>query len=73
LVRYVDALSRAPLNFGPAEESAWSLDGGKALEVARQAAKAAVVQALQPMYDAAQAELAAARQERGELVRTHRG
>jgi hypothetical protein len=40
-------------------------------EVARSAARRAVVETIQPRFDAALAELEAARKERAELVRAH--
>jgi hypothetical protein len=70
-VHHLEALSKAQIAFGREEEEAWQLDGGRALEAARNAAKAAVVAALQPIYDQARAELDAARRERGELVKAH--
>jgi hypothetical protein len=74
--QYVDhlrLLSQATTTFGAAEESAWGLDGGRALEAARQAARVAVVATIQPIFDAALAELEAARRERAELVKAHGG
>jgi hypothetical protein len=68
-VHHLEALSKATIGFGREEEAAWQLDGGRALEAARQAAKAAVVQVLQGVYVEALAELSAAREERADLVR----
>jgi hypothetical protein len=65
----LERLSRATIGFGREEEAAWGLDDGRSLDVARSAARRAVVETLQPIYDQALAELRAATEERLEMVR----
>jgi hypothetical protein len=48
------------ISFEAAETDAFKFDGGEALAAARLPAKQAVIGALQPRYDAAEAELQAA-------------
>jgi hypothetical protein len=68
-LRHLQTITATPISFGQADIDSFQLDGGEAVQAARDAARRAIVAALQPMYDAGVAELEAARRERAEIIR----